>query len=197
EDLIGGDDREVHGHHLDDRAKSQHRHADCRADHSRFRDRRIDHALRTVLLQHAGGDAERPFVDADVLTHDEDARIAIHLFHHRGANRVAVTHLAHRTVSSATGRGPCSATTSWNSSPPSGSGLSSANFTAAATRSAASSSKLWIVSSFRPHISCRRFFRIRIGSRCLCCSTSSFERYGWRMSAAPCPEKRYVIASMQ
>src|ERR1043166_2917281 len=85
---------------------------------------------RAVLLQHARGDSERSLVDADVLAHDEDARVAVHLFHHRVADRVAVALLAHSSV----------AITSSNSSSGAGTSRSSANFTASATRAAASSS---------------------------------------------------------
>src|SRR5687768_17321088 len=197
DDLVGGDDREVDGHHLDDRPQPQHGHSDRSPDHPRLGDRRVDDPLRTVLLQHAGSDAERAFVDPDVLAHDEDIRVAIHLFHHRFAYRVAVTFLTHSVSLSRTGRGPCSATTSVNSSSASGCGLSSANLTAFAAMAVARSSIAFTSSSLRPHTSDKRLRRMVIGSRWRCRSTSSFARYGCSTSAAPCPLKRYVTASMQ
>ena len=148
EDLIRGDDGEVHGHHLHDRAQPEHGHPYRRPRHGGLGDGGVDDTPGAVLLQHPSRDAECAFVDADVLAHDEDVFVAIHLLHHRVADGIAVALLSHAVLRSAgaaggrrsyafSGSGPCSATTSFHSSAASGGALSSANWSAAATCSPA------------------------------------------------------------
>ncbi len=56
-----------------------HGRADGRAADGRLGDRRVEHAPLAEFLEQAAGGAVRAAVEADVLTHDEDARVALHL----------------------------------------------------------------------------------------------------------------------
>src|SRR6266550_5386473 len=71
---------EVDELHLGDRPQSQVRGA-CGGSHDcRLGDRCIDHARRTEALAEAVRYLERPAICTNVLTKDEDALVALHLF---------------------------------------------------------------------------------------------------------------------
>ncbi len=74
-DLVEGEHAEVDGHHLDDRSHAAERRADSRADEGRLGQRRVADALGSELLEQALADGERAAVAADVLSHQEHARV--------------------------------------------------------------------------------------------------------------------------
>ena len=85
--LLGGDGHqvvpragdEVGELHLGDRAHAHDRRPGAASDDRRLRERRIDHPPLPELLLEALRDLEGSAVDADVLTDDEDALVALHL----------------------------------------------------------------------------------------------------------------------
>jgi hypothetical protein len=87
---------EVDEHHLDDRAVATHRGADGCAEEAGLGDRRIQHALRSELLQEALGDLERPSAAGDVLAETEHLRVCRHLIRERTLDRFADAQLLHR-----------------------------------------------------------------------------------------------------
>jgi hypothetical protein len=58
-------------------------------------DRRVDHALRAELVQHALADLVGALILAHFLAHQEDVGVAAHLFLHGGADRLAHRHGHH------------------------------------------------------------------------------------------------------
>src|SRR6266849_2979273 len=78
DDLVVGDQREVDGHHLDDRAQPEHRGADGAADDDFFRDGRIDHALLAEAVEQALRYSVRAAELSDVLTNEVDGVVALH-----------------------------------------------------------------------------------------------------------------------
>ena len=66
---------EVDRHDLDDRPHAAERRADAGADEGRFRQRRVADALGAELLEQPVAHGEGAAVAADVLAHQEDARI--------------------------------------------------------------------------------------------------------------------------
>jgi len=79
DDLIDRQEREVHGHHLDDGPHAHHGHADGRSRESTLADRGVDHPFGAVLLEEVDGDEVSAAVDADVLTDEDDALVAVQL----------------------------------------------------------------------------------------------------------------------
>ena len=71
--LIGGDQREVPGHELDDRPQADHRGADAEAGEAALGDRRVDDALLAELLEHPLRHLVGAVVVADLFAHEEDA----------------------------------------------------------------------------------------------------------------------------
>jgi hypothetical protein len=57
--------------------------------------RRPINALLAELLQQAGGDLEGALEDADVLAHQEDLLVGLHLLAKRLVQRLAVAHHRH------------------------------------------------------------------------------------------------------
>ena len=100
DDLVHRQQREVDRHELDDGAQAGHRRADAHADDRVLGDRRVAHALLAELLEQAGGDLEGAVEDADVLAHEHDVRVALHLLAQRGVQRLAVAHDGHRAPQS-------------------------------------------------------------------------------------------------
>ena len=89
EDLVEADAHEVDEHQLGDRAQAGGGGADGGADEAALGDRRVQHAVAAELGHQPLGDAERaaPGVllagraqaAGDVLAHDDDAVVALHL----------------------------------------------------------------------------------------------------------------------
>jgi hypothetical protein len=61
-------------------ATSEKLSTDTSPKESCFRDRSVNHPLRTVLLEETIGDGIRTAVLTDVLTHDEDIRVVVERF---------------------------------------------------------------------------------------------------------------------
>src|SRR5262249_30654492 len=105
DELIVGSEGEVPGHELDDRPQPDHRGADADAGEAGLRDRRVDHPALAEPLQHALGSPVGAVIVADLLTHQEDGVVALHLLAHGLAERFAerddATRLRHRRA-----RGP-------------------------------------------------------------------------------------------
>ena len=77
--LVPGAGDEVGELHLRDGAHAHDRGAGATADDRGLRKRCIDHAPRAELLLEAQRHLEGAAVDADVLTHHEDAFVSAHL----------------------------------------------------------------------------------------------------------------------
>ena len=75
-DLVEGQQAEVDRHDLDDRPHAAERGADAGADERGLRERRVADALGPELLEQPVAHREGATVAADVLAHQEDARIA-------------------------------------------------------------------------------------------------------------------------
>ena len=92
DDLVDRQTGEVDVHQLDDRPQAGERGADARADDPELADRRLADALGPELGEQAGGHLERAAVLGDVLAHDQDPRVALHLEPQRVAERLGVEH---------------------------------------------------------------------------------------------------------
>src|SRR5438445_984004 len=90
DDLVVRDQREVDGHHLDDRSQPEHRRADGAADDHLFRDRCVDHALLAEAVQQALSDAIRAPELADVFADQVDGVVPVHLLRESFAQSDAV-----------------------------------------------------------------------------------------------------------
>ncbi len=99
DDLVGGLEREVPGHHFDDRTHTGHRHPDRRAGKPVFGDRGIDHATGAELIDQAIRDEVRATIDSNVLTEQDYPLIPFHFFRHRGAQGIAIGYDWHAPVS--------------------------------------------------------------------------------------------------
>ena len=100
EDLVRGDQAERPAHELNDRAQAHHGRADAQPGEPRFGNGRVDHPLRAELLEHAPADLVGPLVLGHLLTHEEDAGIAAHLFAHpfsQGVTEFDLSGRAHAT----------------------------------------------------------------------------------------------------
>ena len=82
DDLIQGQNTEIHGHELDDGMQSRHGGADCQAREAGLRDRRIHHPLRTEFFHEALADLEGALVVAHFLADQKNARVSTHLLPH-------------------------------------------------------------------------------------------------------------------
>src|SRR2546426_11221528 len=82
-DLVVGDEREVDGHHLDDRAQTEHGRTDRRANNDLLGDRRVDDALGSELVEQTLGHAVGAAELADVLADQVNGIVALHLFGER------------------------------------------------------------------------------------------------------------------
>ena len=87
---IDRDEAEAEGHELNDRPEADHRRTNPHASEAFFRDRRVDHALGTKAVEHPLGDLVGSVVLGNLLTHDEDAVIALHLLAHRLVQSFAI-----------------------------------------------------------------------------------------------------------
>src|SRR5262249_55220754 len=135
---------EAERHELDDGAQADHRGADAHAGEPLLGDRRVDDPPLAEPLEHALADLVGPVVLPDLLPHQEDAVVALHLLGHRLVQGFAKGKNGHGHSC-----GMCGATvTSWYSVSREGCGLSSANsmlssisrFTSSANRSNVASS---------------------------------------------------------
>src|SRR5262249_54874383 len=143
DDLVHRQQAEVDRHDLHDRPRAGHRRADRRADEALLGDRRVAHALLAELLQQALGDAVGPVEHPDLLAQDEHPVIAGQLLAQREPQRLADGHAFTRWPSPYGAPGPMRANCSSLPESPyrcssrlsrAGSGLFSANSTAARTR---------------------------------------------------------------
>ena len=98
DDLVGRLEREVPGHHFDDRAHPGHRHADGGAGEPVLRDRGVEHPARSELVDQAIGDEVGPTVNADILTDQDDTLVPLHFFRHRRAQGIAIGYDWHSPV---------------------------------------------------------------------------------------------------
>ncbi|MNC85518.1 hypothetical protein D3C83_11220 [compost metagenome] len=92
-DLIHDQHQEVAEHDVDDRPHAGHRGADAQAGEARLRDRRIDDPPGAEFLDQALEHLEGRARFGDVLAHEDDGRVAAHLFGNRLADGVAETDL--------------------------------------------------------------------------------------------------------
>src|SRR5215213_5106459 len=90
-DLVRSDEREVPSHHLDDGPHALHRHPDGRPGEPEFRDGGVYDPPRPVLVDEAVSDEVGAAVDADVLAHQDDVLVAVHLHDHSLAQGLAVS----------------------------------------------------------------------------------------------------------
>ena len=77
--LVDREQREVPGHEFDHRAEADHRGTHADAGEAELGDRGVDDAHLAELIEEALRDLIGPVVDADLLTHEEDAVVAGHL----------------------------------------------------------------------------------------------------------------------
>jgi hypothetical protein len=96
DELLHREREEVLVHDLDDRVHALHGGADPRADDRHLGDRRVAHALRAELGEHALGHAHGAAHLGDVLAHHEHRVVAAHRLRERAADRLAVGQLRHR-----------------------------------------------------------------------------------------------------
>ena len=89
-ELVEGDVAEAVGHELDDRAQSDHRRADADPGEAVLGNRRVDDATAPELVEHSLRDFVRAVVLGDLLTHEEDSVIALHLLGHRRPKGLAI-----------------------------------------------------------------------------------------------------------
>ncbi len=100
DDLVEREQGEVDRHQLDHRAQADHGRAHAHADDGVLGDRRVAHAPLAELLEQPGRHLEGAVEDADVLAHEEDGLVALHLLAQRGVQRLAVAHHCHERSSS-------------------------------------------------------------------------------------------------
>ncbi len=94
-DLVEREQGEVPRHELDDGPEPDHRRADPDAGEAELGDGRVDDAHLAELLEEPLRDLVRALVDADLLPHEEDAVVAVHLFAERLVEGVAVGDYGH------------------------------------------------------------------------------------------------------
>ena len=79
DDLVEGHQAEVPGHELDDRPQAGHGRADAQAREAALADRGVDDALGSELVEQALADLVGAVVVGDLLPHQEDGGVALHL----------------------------------------------------------------------------------------------------------------------
>ena len=135
DDLVHGAEDEVAVLHLGDRPHARHRRADRGADDRGLRDRRVDDALAAELVgkpERHGEAAAEAARHADVLAEQEDGRVGAHGDPHGIAQRLRHAHApaavcGHRFTAALIGKDVLAGVRGG------GSGLASANATAAST----------------------------------------------------------------
>ena len=90
EDLVEGEQAEVHRHQLDDRAHAGHRGADAGAGEAGLRQWRIADAFGAEFRQQALAHGIAAAIAADILAHQEHRGVAAHSVADRLAHRVAI-----------------------------------------------------------------------------------------------------------
>ncbi len=78
-DLVHGRVDEAHELDLGDRAQSLRGHADGHPGNHPFRQRCVLYTVLAELLLQAGGRAEYPAVDSNILAEHDDGRVVAHL----------------------------------------------------------------------------------------------------------------------
>jgi hypothetical protein len=99
--LIKRHEQKIDELHLANRPHPYKRRADRRAYNRCFRNGCIAHTLRPEPLQQPCSDAESTAQDADVLAHDEHARVLLHQIEMRRTQRLLQGEGAHRTSEAA------------------------------------------------------------------------------------------------
>ena len=94
-DFVDRQQREVPGHHLDDRAKAYQRGSHPDPGKAQLRDRGVDHPLGTEFLEQAPAYLVRPVVFGDFLSHEEDPVVPLHLLAERVVQRIAISDDSH------------------------------------------------------------------------------------------------------
>src|SRR5713226_8995521 len=87
-ELVHDERQKVAEHDVDDGAQARHRSADTEPRDAGLRDRRVEHALRSELLDETREHLERRSGLRDVLADDEDGRVAAQLFRERLVDRL-------------------------------------------------------------------------------------------------------------
>ena len=84
--LVHDERREITKHDVDNRAHAGHCGANSHACEAGLGDRRVEHALGAELVDEAAENLEYRAGFRDVLTTNENPRIAAHFFRHRFAD---------------------------------------------------------------------------------------------------------------
>ena len=100
DDLVHREQGEVDGHDLDDRPKPRHRCSDPHADDRVLGDGRVADTLLAELLEQPLSHLEGALEDADVLAHEKDRLVALHLLPQREVEGLPVAHHCHQVCSS-------------------------------------------------------------------------------------------------
>ena len=95
DDLVEGEEREVEGHELADRAQPGHRRAHAKPREAQLADRRIDDPPVPVPFQHPARDLVGAVVLGDLLAHEKDGVVPVHLLAHGGVQGIPVGQLSH------------------------------------------------------------------------------------------------------
>ena len=77
--LVHREQGKVPGHELDDRPEPDHGGADADAGEPQLGDRRIHHPHRAELVEQSAADLVGALIDPDLLAHEEDVGIPLHL----------------------------------------------------------------------------------------------------------------------
>src|SRR5450759_1392920 len=161
--LVHRQHTEIYGHHFDDWPHAVDSGADTCPDKRRFRQRSVKNTFAAELRKQTVAYSKRASVAADVLPHQEDARVRAHRVPHRRAGGLPVAQLGHRTrlfSRSSTGS----------------KGLSSANFTASSIVDLMRFSSFAMSSPEASSRSRRNSGNVASGSRSFQTSTSAFSR---------------------
>ncbi len=96
DDLVDGQEGEVEGHELDDGPQPRHRRAHAQPREAELADRRVHDALVAELVEQALGHLVGAVVLGDLLAHEEDVRVPLHLLAERLVEGLAVGHHGHQ-----------------------------------------------------------------------------------------------------
>src|ERR1700730_12282284 len=98
DNLIGCQNGKVEGHEFYDRSQAYHRGAHTQTCKTEFGNRRVDNALVTKLREQSFRDLVRSLIGSDLLTHQKDTLVAMHLFADCLIERFAHCHYDHLRV---------------------------------------------------------------------------------------------------
>jgi hypothetical protein len=101
DDFVDGQQREVPGHELDDRSKTDHCCSDADAGEPELGDRRIDDAHRAKFVEQSLRDLVGSVVLRDFLSHQEDTVVPLQLLAERLRQSVTIGDYRHQELVSA------------------------------------------------------------------------------------------------